>query len=284
MPFRASDSRNEVLGVITFYTEREHDFSSEEIEFLQTLANQAAIAIYNAQLYQEVRTSSERLRQLSKRLVEVQEAERRQIARELHDEIGQGLTALNFSLERSRRSAGDGITAVLGQAQELVSELFVRVRNLSLDLRPSILDDLGLLPALLWHFKRFSAQTPMKVDFKHSGLEGVRFLPEIEISAYRIVQETLTNVARHAGVQDVRVWAASDHQNLRIEIEDNGAGFDPRTVMAAGKTGGLTGIRERVFHLAGKLTVDSARGMGARLLAELPLTGRAEREEENQWP
>ena len=153
-----------------------------------------------------------RLKILSRRLMEVQEVERRNIARELHDEISQVLTGLKLSLEMCARTAGDNIGASLGQAQMLVNELMARARKLSLDLRPGMLDDLGLLPTLLWHIEHYTAQTRVQVTFKNSGLEGRRFAPEVETAAYRIAQEALTNIARHAGVNEatLRVWT-EDH-------------------------------------------------------------------------
>ena len=148
------------------------------------------------------RDYAERLKFLSRRLMEVQETERRNIALELHDEIGQVLTGLKLSLEIGTRLPSDEMVGSLNKARSLVNELMARVRKLSLDLRPAMLDDLGLLPALLWHFEHYTAQTQVKVDFKHSGLDKRRFGQEVETAAYRIVQEALTNVARHAQVQE----------------------------------------------------------------------------------
>jgi signal transduction histidine kinase len=143
------------------------------------------------------------------------------------------------------------------------------VRNLSLDLRPPMLDDLGLLPTLLWHVKRYMTQSDVVVDFKHHGLEGRRFRTDIETAAFRIVQEALTNVARHARVQHaaVRLWAT--HDTLGVQIEDQGVGFDPQT--AAVGCNGLVGVRERVWLLRGALTIEAAPGAGTRITAEWPL-------------
>jgi signal transduction histidine kinase len=149
----------------------------------------------------------------------------------------------------------------------------MRVDNLSLDLRPAILDDLGLLPALLWHFERYTAQTNVCVTFRHSGLEGRRFASEVETAAYRIVQEALTNVARHADVSEVMVRAWADQDVLAVQIEDQGAGFDLEATLAAGETTGLAGMRDRAVLLGGKLTVESAPGTGTRVTAEFPLDG-----------
>ncbi len=215
-----------------------------------------------------LKKSAEQLKTLSRRLMEVQELERRNIALELHDEIGQVLTGLKLTLEVSTKLPASEVGGSLTQASGLVNELMARVRKLSLDLRPAMLDDLGLLPTLLWQIEHYTAQTHIKVNFKHSGLEKQRFAPEVETAAYRVVQEALTNVARHANVHEatVRVW--TDHDKLSIEVVDEGLGFDLDTVVAC-ETSGLTGMRERATLAGGQLKLESTVGDGTRLLAEL---------------
>ncbi len=210
-----------------------------------------------------------RLQTLSHRLLEVQEQERRHLARELHDEVGQALTGLRLTLEAARPE-GRGAAAGLDQARQLVQELTGKVRELSLRLRPSMLDDLGLLPALLWHLERYTAQTGVQVAFSHQGL-GRRLPPEVETAAYRIVQEALTNVARHADVGRcaARLWLGED--SLHIEVEDAGRGYDFEAAYRAGASGGVSGMRERAALLGGRLRVESSPGAGARVTAELPV-------------
>ena len=154
-----------------------------------------------------LRESADRLQNLSRRLIEVQEAERRHLARELHDEVGQHLTGLRFLLNPNDGGTGDSARSRFEQARAIVDRLLEQVRGLSSDLRPTALDPLGLLPALLTLFERYTAQTGVLVSFQHKGMER-RFPPEVETTAYRVVQEGLTNVARHAGVAaaTVRVW------------------------------------------------------------------------------
>jgi signal transduction histidine kinase len=215
-----------------------------------------------------LREYAERMKVLSRRLIDVQEAERRRVALELHDEIGQLLTGLKLTLEMGARLPGEEIRASIAQAQMVVNELIARTRKLSLDLRPATLDHLGLLSALLRHLTHYTAQTQVQVAFKHHGLEGRRFAPEVETAAFRIVQEALTNVARHAGVSEitVRVWA--DEHNLTVQIEDHGRGFNPEEVLAASTTSGLAGMRERALLLGGHLTIESRRGAGTCVTAE----------------
>ena len=163
------------------------------------------------QARQATESYAARLQSLSRRLLEVQEAERRHLARELHDEVGQSVTGLRMLLKLDADSLTDAARIKLEQARGIIDELLERIRRLSFDLRPAALDSLGLLPALLALFERYTEQTGVKVAFKHEGLEQ-RFPPEVETTAYRIVQEALTNVARHAGVDavTVRVWADAE--------------------------------------------------------------------------
>lgn len=217
---------------------------------------------------QSLRESAERQKILSHRLIEVQEAERRSIALELHDEISQILTGLKLTLEMGARLPADEARNSITEAQALVNELMARARKMSLNLRPAMLDDLGLLPALLWHIEHYASQMQVQVTFKHSGLKERRFAPEVETAAYRIVQEALTNVARHADVKDVTVRVWGDADILAVQIEDHGKGFDPEATLAASDTTGLAGMRERTTLLDGQFSIESHYGAGTRVTAE----------------
>ena len=222
------------------------------------------------QAEKELQKSREQLRALAVYLQSVREEERTSIARELHDEIGQALTAIKLSLERNVSNPSAATPGALTQALALANELIGRVRDLSLELRPAMLDDLGLLAALRWHFDRYTAQTKVAVDFKQTGLGKRRFSRDIETTVYRIVQEALTNIARHAKVDQVAVEIDADENRLRLAIKDPGIGFD-RDSVSARATGGLFGMRERAMSLGGRLTLDSSPGAGTLLTAELPL-------------
>jgi signal transduction histidine kinase len=205
----------------------------------------------------------------------VQEEERRHLARELHDEIGQALTGLQLQLAAARAAASATSGSVdlrqtrrgLMESEQIVQELTVRVSELSMDLRPSALDSLGLLPALLMHVDRYQARTGLRIDLRHEGLDR-RFAQEVETAAYRGVQEALTNIVRHARATHATVRLLADDQTLVLAIRDDGRGFDP---VAQPDTGGLSGMRERVELLGGTVTVEAAPGQGTLVTAELPL-------------
>jgi signal transduction histidine kinase len=157
----------------------------------------------------------------------------------------------------------------LDEAKGVVSELIRQVREMSLNLRPSMLDDLGLLPTLLWHFEKFSKQSGIKINFSHQGLD-TKLTADINTAGYRIVQEALTNVARYAGVNEVKVQVRADEKSFYIEIEDRGSGFDPAK-LAANTSTGISGMRERANLLGGKLNIETRPGQGTTLMVEIPL-------------
>lgn len=261
-----------LLGVLAVDNEgTDRTFTADDGDLLALFASHAAIAIQNARLFEEVRAARERLKDLSRRLVEVQEAERRHIARELHDEIGQALTGLKLILGMGAPLATDSPEGRRDDAQALIGDLLARVREMSLDLRPAMLDDLGLLPTMLWHVERYTARTHVQVVLKHTGVEGRRFPSAVETAIYRIVQEALTNVARHAGVQEVLVRLWANQVSVGAQVEDRGRGFHPKAVIAAHATGGLSGMQERAELLGGSLIVESTPGTRTMVAAEFPL-------------
>jgi signal transduction histidine kinase len=270
-------AKGEVDGLACLFSGAPAVFSADQVAFFRTIGQQVGVAVQNARLFEQVRAGREQMRMLSHRLVEVQETERRYIARELHDEVGQVLTGLKLLLEMSGRLPSHRLRSHLRDAGVVVNDLMGLVRELSLKLRPAMLDDLGLLPGLLWHVERFTAQTNVRVHLLHTGLAS-RFNAKVETAAYRIVQEALTNVARHAGVDEatVRIWA--DGTSLGVQVVDEGTGFNAEAVLRAGASSGLAGMRERAVLLGGRLTVESTPGEGTCVTAELPLedSGREE--------
>ena len=276
--FKGSVNPQLLLRAIRYAVERKRNQEAlrrakDELE-QRVRERTAALSTANEQLIAQVAErlrAEEELRRLSHRLVEVQETERRNIARELHDEIGQILTGLKLALEMAALQPPEAMKEKLVQPQALVNELMGRVRDLSLDLRPAMLDDLGLLHALLWHFERYTSQTGIRVVFKHSGIEDGRFGAGIETAAYRIVQEALTNVARYAKVSEVKVGISTDAESLSVLIEDHGGGFVPSEALASPSSSGLAGMRERAQLLSGRLVIESAAGEGTRVSALLPV-------------
>jgi PAS domain S-box-containing protein len=256
-----------VVGILNLLWREVDGCTAGDMGALTQVANAVAIAVEKSRLFEQVRVGHERLAALSRRLLAVQETERRHLARELHDEIGQYLTGISLLLDQLKRRPQDSPLAPLGEVHELVNDLIRRVRELSLDLRPAMLDDFGLLPAFLWLFERFTRQTNITIDFQHSGLDR-RFPHDVETAAYRIVQEALTNVARHAGVSEAHVSASTTDHRLRVVIADQGKGFNVDTELASGTTSGLSGMRERAALLGGRLSIESGPGAGTRVCAD----------------
>lgn len=262
---------NELIGaLISAFTQKPRILPEDEIELLRGLADQASTAIENAELFEQVRAGRERQRKLAKSLVDVQEAERRRIAKELHDHLGQVLTGLQFMLESTKNQSSGKQRSNLEEIQNSVSDIIGQVRELSLNLRPSMLDDMGLLPTLRWHFDRYTNQTGIRVNFRCDEFQK-RLPLEIETAAYRIIQEALTNVARYAHVNEVFVGLVIQEKTLWVEVLDNGKGFDVSATLDR-PTSGLGGMRERASLLGGYLVVESFMDQGTQIVAALPIT------------
>ncbi len=211
--------------------------------------------------------------QLAARIASTREREQRRIARELHDEMGQELTALKLLLEELGEAAPPANTSRLREALAVANRLQARVRTISADLRAPILEDLGLLAALTWLFERQRLGTGLEVDFRHSGLDQL-LRPEHETALYRIIQESLTNVVKHARVLQAVVLVRVAKGCAMVKVEDGGVGFDTAACLGSAATVsgvGLLGMRERARSLGGRLTVESTSGGGTAITLELPL-------------
>jgi PAS domain S-box-containing protein len=264
-------------GVLGAESTRQRAFTRNDVHFLRAVANILADAIGQDKAETALRVAHDRERRLrqrlqthSRRVVSTQETERRRVAHELHDEIGQALTGLKMTLEDCERLAPGSAGTRLARAREITTELLQRVHDMSLDLRPAMLDDLGLGPALLWHVERYSSQTGVEVSLACSGLEKCQD-PQVETAAYRIIQEALTNVARHAGAKHATVGCSVEQATLRVEVADAGVGFDVEAV-PIGASSGLVGMEERARSTGGQLSIRSASGLGTTVLAELPFS------------
>ncbi len=263
--------QNRLIGaVISVFTGNSIESIDDTCTLFHGLADQATISITTASLYEQVRKGRELQRALTTRMVEIQEIERRHLAMELHDQIGQALTGLQFMLESAKHKTQEERTNQIREAQEMVRGLIEQIREMSLNLRPSMLDDMGLLPTLLWHFERYTRQTGIQVSFSHNRISE-RLLPDMETTVYRIVQEALTNIARYSQAPEAIVQLVQRKEVLRIAIIDHGIGFDPRIDINETKKVGLTGMRERANILGGNLVIKSAPKKGTQILVTLPL-------------
>lgn len=247
----------------------------DEIKLLQGLADQARLTILNFQLIQMLTDSQRNLRTLSESLVQIQETERANLARELHDEIGQLLTSVEMNLDYLVRSAQsqnppENIVESLTNIRSQVQQLLRRVREMSLDLRPPMLEQLGLVRALLDHFDRFTRLTNIRIEFRRRGVLN-RYDAQIEINVFRIIQEALTNIARHAQVAEAGVMLWSTPTRLGVKIEDHGRGFCLSEVEQNRRTSGVIGMYERAASCGGHLEIETAPGRGVSLTLEIPL-------------
>jgi len=275
-PLRIGDK---VVGVVMVVSVRPRRFTEEELKLLLLVAGRAAPAVERAQLLEKVRAGRERQNALSRRLLTAQEEERRRLAVELHDELGQVLTAVKInlqSLERASRAAP--APAHLKDAIASVDHAMQRVRDLALDLRPSVLDDLGLPAALRWYVDRFARDARVET---HVSVDSVPHLePELETACFRVAQEALTNVARHA--QARRVWLDLHllGEGLELKVRDDGIGFDAgaaRERASAGTSMGLLGMQERVSLVGGGFAVESLPGGGTSVRARFAVGEKAPR-------
>jgi signal transduction histidine kinase len=213
----------------------------------------------------------ERRRALAQRLGTVQEDERRRISRDLHDTIGQLMAGLSMVLKSIELSGELPAPAVarLADAQQVMRQLGREVHGLAVRLRPTALDDLGLEAALEQLVSEWSSRTGLAVDFHSSGLGSERLPPEVDTAIYRLVQEALTNVAKHARATSVTVVVTRLDLHLSVVVEDDGVGFDP----AEGRKGrlGLVGMRERVDQVAGTIDIESSPGAGTTVAVRIPI-------------
>ena len=223
-----------------------------------------------------LRETGERLQALSRRLLEVQEIERRHIARELHDEVGQALTAIRIHLEAMRRLAAmGGAAAQLGECIRIAEGTLRQVRDLCLDLRPPQLDDLGLEAALRWQLDRQTRAAGITAHFSADGLD-LQPSPEVATACFRVAQEAITNVVRHAGARQIWVELSRVEDELRLLVRDDGAGFDVAAQREGARHGGSMGLlsmEERVDLAGGWMDISSESGRGTEICAVFPMDG-----------
>lgn len=269
VPLRIKEESVGVLSVVG-----RGEIGPEDLGLLEAVGRQVGIGIENARLWEEVRQKETVRRDLLHRLMTAQEEERRRIARELHDEAGQALTSLLVSLRLMENAQSlEEVRALVAGMREVVSQTLNEVHNLAVELRPSVLDDLGLVPALARYVQGCRVRFGIGVDLEVVGLESVRLPEAVETAVYRIAQEALTNAVRHAGAQHVSIILERRGNTVVLIVEDDGQGFDVRAVMAAREQGrlGLHGMAERASLVGGRLTVESTPGAGTTVMLEVPV-------------
>ncbi|MBC8438340.1 MAG: PAS domain S-box protein [Deltaproteobacteria bacterium] len=218
-----------------------------------------------------VQRAEDRLRFLARRLIDTREDECKRISLELHDAMGQALTAIGFNISRLRNDISDSCQELLDDTVSIVDNMSTQVRNLSLDLRPSMLDDLGLIPTLRWFLNSFTRRTKIKTNLEAVEFDEYRN-EDLEITIYRIVQESLNNVAKHAEAKNVVISLKREITRITGFIQDDGKGFDINKIFKriGEKHIGLLSMKERISILGGTFKIQSGNGKGTRINIEIP--------------
>jgi len=275
------------LGSMCIGTRQAREFDAHEQELLTAIGNQIAVAVENARLYAELHHKERMRGELLRKVITAQEEERKRIARELHDEISQNLTALIFAAEEATDvTQADEIARLLDNMRGVAQRTLDGVHKLIFDLRPALLDHLGLMPALRWLAKSRLEPAGMRVIIKETcprgrGVtDGCRLPPETETALFRVVQEAVTNIVRHAMARTVRLTFNMRADRAVIRIEDDGVGFDALELTLTPDSGrglGLIGMQERVELVGGSFDIDTAPGQGTRIQIEVPLLADQDR-------
>ncbi|MGE5437630.1 MAG: ATP-binding protein, partial [Syntrophothermus sp.] len=238
------------------------------------ISEQRKAELEKEKLFNRVRDTQERLRALSRRLMEVQEREARNLARELHDEIGQVLTAIKINLQTIfRYPHTQEVDYHVKESVELVDTVLKQIRNISLDLRPSMLDDLGLVPAIRWYVDKQSQRSGIESKINNHDFSK-RLNNNIEITCFRIVQEAFTNVIKHSGASSILIDLWEEDEKLHLAIQDDGKGFNVYGALKKalrGESIGILGMQERIELIGGELKIDSTEGTGTKITATFPL-------------
>ncbi len=266
-------ARDRVVGVMNVASSNAREFTPEEIGLLASVGRQIGVAVENARLWDEAKEKEVLRSQFVEKIIAAQEAERKRLARELHDEASQTLTALSLGLRTLQESKN--LTAnesrLVENLKSLTTGLMSELHRLALQLRPSALDRVGLVGALEQYVREVRHHYGLDIQFETEKMDGMSLPPEIEISLYRIVQEALTNVARHAEATHAAVLVQVRDGNVVATVEDDGKGFDPGRAAQKGRLG-LFGMQERAAMLGGSVIVESAEGAGTTIFVQIPLS------------
>jgi signal transduction histidine kinase len=270
VPLRGADGTIGTLNVCSSVPRR---YSDRERRLLTLLGQHASIAIQNARLFEAVQGHRELLRQLYSQQFSILEGERKRIAHELHDEMGPTLSATLINLQLLKNLGADDLNLAtkVHETEHLLKGTIEKVRELAYGLRPPMLEHLGLAESLKWMIDTYFSGGTLVVDYRHSGVR-VALDPELALAMYRIAQEALTNVVKHAGATRAVVRLNVADGRLRLRIEDDGCGFELSRRPTERRAGlGLASMRERVEHLRGEMDVRSVLGQGCRLLFSCPI-------------
>jgi len=267
--------KGRVVGFFGLDIPSAQTLSRHEIHLLGSLGNFLGGAIENTQLLKTVRRHRQELRKLTEKLFQSQEEERRRIARELHDEAGQALTAVKLGLDRleGKISEPNGLKEDIAEIRKMIVRTSSEIRQLSYRLHPTLLSDLGLEPALNLYFKEVSNHSGLEIDFRLVGFDH-RLDPEIETVFYRFSQEALTNTLKHSGAEHFRLSIIKSFPRIIFAAEDDGKGFDGHIKERDQRSLGLLGMRERASLLGGTFHLRSNPGEGTRIRIEIPLPER----------
>jgi len=272
-------TRSEALGVLNLASDDLVCFDEQELTLLSAIGRQLGLAVENARLWEGLKQRDRLRRRFVEQALAAQEEERERIARELHDQVGQALTSLLLGLRALEVEADSSDELIVSPARlrdlkTIVADTLDDVHDLALGLRPSVLDDLGLVPAVRRTVRTFKVRHQSAIDFQTVGLEGVRLPPSVETALYRIVQEGLTNVVQHAGANRVSLLLEAREGAVVVIVEDDGHGFEAERLMRGPADKhwlGLYGMRERAELLGGTLTIESAPGAGTTVFVQVPL-------------
>ncbi len=260
-------SKDRILGVLNIVSHEASKFSSEDVRLLESIAAQIAIAIENSRLHQEVRHKEEIRGELLQDMISLQEEERRRIARELHDETSQVLASLTASLEAAASmlpTGADKTKAILRKAQALAINILDEIHKLIYELRPILLDDLGLVAAIRWLTENNLRAAGITVNFNTVG-HVRRLPPQLETALFRVTQEAIYNIAKHAQANNVDISLHFKKSAIEVHIKDDGRGFDVQKAMSSKDRPrglGLLGMKERIELINGALNIRSRMGDG----------------------
>jgi len=275
-------SKEKVVGVLFIGDPKEIRFTGKDENLLKSIGNSIGVSIENAELFEEIKATNleiaqerEKLEHLTKKLIISQEDERRKISRELHDEAGQLMSTLKINLEMMGKKLPHNLKTIaklIKKSTELVDQSSYEIKRLCTNLHPSVLESLGLRAALSSYIEHFQKSYGIETEFNYGGVEE-RFSFEIERVIYRVVQESLNNISKHARASKLTVSLLDTPVSIIVTIEDNGVGFDVKSTLSSQEVNrglGLLGIKERVSLVKGQVSIKSKKGKGTVIRLEIP--------------